>query len=239
MKLYHTLLILFILICYEGKSQSHKSTPTPYNPFEKYAQRRHIIANWQINQLADSGVLIVRLQSHKKIIDHYLKNNQPQKAREWQQIAYLQNKYIVSAFAKYYNFSKIYFMYDYSSDSLLKNYRKGIFLDTNLNRNPDIEMKEKFYLLAERSEIIESSIGLVPDSIAPHISETGATIKHVAIVIKNKYGHQLKRPFPFYVKGNNLKKYKEYVIKLNKNLHQFKEKNPRIQYPIDVKPYLY
>lgn len=212
---------------------------TQKGTFEHFAKRRHLLANWQINQLADSGALVIRLKSKRKTIEALKKNNQPKAAKELEQAVYYENKMIARAFARHYTFSKLYFIFDYSSDTLLKGLRTGFFLDTNLNRQPAIIMSEKFYLLAEKDVLVESTLGLVPDSLANSVTETGAPVKQVAIVIKNKYGHQLKRPFPYYVKGTNLKKYSEYVLKLNYKFQTFKYKNPRIQYPTDLKPFMY
>ena len=207
--------------------------------FEHFAKRRYLLANWQINQLADSGALIIRLKSKRKTIEALKKNNQLKAAKELEQTVYAENKMIVRAFARHYTFSKFYFIFDYSSDSLLKGFRKGFFLDTNLTRQPTITMSEKFYLIAEQDALVESALGLIPDSLASSVTETGAPVKQVAIVIKNKYGHQLKRPFPYYVKGTKLKKYSEYVLKLNNQFQTFQSKNPRIPYPRDLKPFMY
>lgn len=207
--------------------------------FKHFRTNRILISNWQINQLADSGALVVRLKSNKKAIDALKKSNQLNTAQQIEKQTFLINKKTVSAFARYYTFSKAYFIYDYSSDSLLKDIRKGIFLDTNLQRDFKIEMKEKFYLIAEKDDVVQSSIGWVPETEANKVSETGAPIKTVAIVIKNKYGHQLKRPFPFYIKGTYINKYDLYVKKLVHRLNEFKKKNPRTDYPADIKDFLY
>lgn len=207
--------------------------------FKHFRRRRIFVANWQINQLADSGALVVRLKSNKKSIEALKKLNKLNTAKELEISTYAMNKQIVRAFYHHYHFSKLYFIYDYSYDSLLKKIKGNYFLDTNLQRNPDIQLTEKFYLIAEKDNLVQSSIGFVPESQAKSVSETGAPVKEVAIVIKNKYGHQLKSPFPYYVKGNNILKYPLYVQKLQKRFEEFKSKNPRENYPDDVKPFLY
>lgn len=207
--------------------------------FEHFRKRRILIANWQIHQLADSGALVVRLKSNRKAIQILLSKNQHKTAKEIEINTFYENKKIVSAFARNYHFSKLYFIYDYSSDSLLKGFRKGFFLDTNLQRSPNIEMKETFYLIAEKGTLTESHLGLVPDSMAAKVSESGATIKEVAIVVKNKFGIQLKNPFPYYVAGTNINKYDTYVKKFNNKLIKFRQKSPKLDYPIDLKPFMY
>jgi hypothetical protein len=59
-------------------------------------------------------------------------------------------------------------------------------------------MTEKFYLLAERDYAYNSSIGFVPEDSASLAVERGNAVREMAVVVKNKYGHQLKRPFPYY-----------------------------------------
>lgn len=207
--------------------------------YKKFAIKRKLLSNWQINQLADSGALVVRLKSNKKAIDHLIKHHQIETAKRLQRSTDIENQYIVSAFIKYYKFSKLYFIYDYSSDSLRKNIRGNYFLNQDLQRDSNIVMKEKFYLIAERDYVVQSTIGFVPDTLADQQTERGAPFKSVAIVIKNKYGHQLKHPFPYYVKGTKITKYDTYVMKLNDHLTKFKQKNPRIPYPDYLKPYMY
>lgn len=228
------LLIFLILITSNIYSQSNNDYQ-----FYKFRQRRILLANWQINQLADSGALIVRLKSNRKAIELLKSKQQLKTAREIEQTTFLENKKIVSAFARKYKFSKLYFLYDYSSDSLLKGFRKGFFLDTNLNRNTDIELKENFYLIAERGSLVESHLGLIPDSLATKVSESGPTSKDVAIIVKNKYGFQLKHPFPYYINGMNINKYDIYVTKFVNKLNKFKQKSPRVEYPLDLRPYMY
>ncbi len=234
------ILILFLIFCF-----SKSMFPQPVNDYintnqyKKFRIRKKMIASWQINQLSDSGALVVRLKSNKKAIDILFKKNQIKAANELKKSTFNQNKIIVDAFLKYYNFSKLYFIYDYSSDSLRKGWRKGFFLNAQLTRDSSIVMREKFYLIAEQGELVQSSIGLIPDSLAAKETERGTPVKQVAIVIRNKYGHQLKHPFPYYIKGTNLKKYSNYLIKLNKALREFKSKNPRQDYPSDLKPFMY
>ncbi|GAB4449423.1 MAG: hypothetical protein OHK0036_06400 [Bacteroidia bacterium] len=228
------LLTLLILITSNIYSQNNNDYQ-----FYKFRQRRILLANWQINQLVDSGALIVRLKSNRKVIEMLKAQQKLKTAKEVELSTYSENKKIASAFARNYKFSKLYFMYDYSSDSLLKGIRKGFFLDTNLNRNPDIELIENFYLIAERGSLVESHLGLIPDSLATKVSESGPTSKEVAIIVKNKYGFQLKHPFPYYVNGMNINKYDIYVTKFVNKLNKFKQKSPRVEYPLDLRPYMY
>lgn len=167
--------------------------------FEKFYKRRNVIGAWQVNELK-TGALVVRLKTNKKLIDALKADGNPQMAEEKQLEQYIINKNTMLAYIDHYKFSKVYFIYSNSSDSLLNGIRKGIFVDTNMVVNQGIIMSEKFYLLAERDYVYNSSIGFVREDSARSTIEKGNPVKEMAVVIKNKYGHQLKSPFPYFVK---------------------------------------
>lgn len=177
-----------------------------YNPkdykdnsqFHNFYKRRTAISKWQINQLKN-GALVVRLHNNKTLIESLRKMGKADLAtqKEYEMMAI--NKNIILAFKKNYNFSPVYFFYSSNSDTLLKGARSGIFLDTNLTVDPSISLKEKFYLIAEKDDVYNSSIGFVTEDTARYVKEVGNASKEAAMVIKNKYGHQLKEPFPFFV----------------------------------------
>jgi hypothetical protein len=221
--------------------------------FEKFRKRRIVIAAWQVNQLK-TGALVVRLKTNQKVIDGLRKQGKESLAqqKEMEQFAIDQNT--MYSYKKSFNFCKVYFIYSNSSDTLLKGARSGIFLDDNLIVDPNIIMQEKFYLLAERDYAYNSSIGFVKEDSARYVSEGGNPVKEMAIVIKNKYGHQLKGPFPYFVKdktyaGTNAgieqqimfkgqakivligkqfsrEKLMSYIEILNDNLKQFHQSSP-------------
>ena len=107
------------------------------------------------------------------------------------------------AYGDYLKFCKVYFIFSNSSDTLMNGARTGIFLDSNLKVDPTITMNEKYYLLAERDYGYNSSIGFVKEDSARKVVESGNPVREMAIVLKNKYGHQLKGPFPYAVKEKN------------------------------------
>ena len=185
--------------------------------FEKFRKRRMVVAGWQINQLK-SGALVVRLKTSKTLIDALRSKGQTVLADEKQLEQDAININTMRAYINNYTFSKVYFMYSNFSDSLLNGKRAGIFLDTTLTIDPKIVMEEKFYLLAERDYTYNSSIGFVPEDSARIQIEKGNAIKEVPVVIKNKYGHQLKAPFPYYAgeKFNQQKKI-DYIVYITIN----------------------
>jgi hypothetical protein len=262
---------LFLINC--AVSVAQDKNKSVYNPpdykdnsqFEHFYKRRTAISKWQINQLK-SGALVVRLRNNKKLIESLRKMGKADLAtqKEYEMMAI--NKNIVLAFQKYYTFSKVYFFYSHHSDTLLNGARSGIFLDSNLVVDPSIEMKEKFYLLAEQDDVYNSSIGYVKEDTARFVKEIGNPSKEAAMVIKNKYGHQLKDPFPFYVtnkstvngtpivkikvgdaiipvtveKRQRIERHYIYVAALNRYLNDFYKANTGYEVTDDnIKPFLY
>lgn len=166
--------------------------------FKKFLKRRRVIGAWQINQLK-TGALVVRLRTNARLIETLKVQGNTELARQKYFETYVMNKNTMMAYRNNYDFSKLYFIYSSSSDSLLKGARTGIFLDTALNVDPNIIMNEDFYLLAERDYVFNSSIGFVPIDSAEKQIERGNPGTEMIAVIKNKFGHQLKEPFPYNV----------------------------------------
>jgi hypothetical protein len=165
--------------------------------FKKFYRHRDVTTAWQINQLKD-GALVVKLKTNSKQVNALNKIGNTKKAIEKTIETFIVNKNIMMAYLDRYNFSKVYFVYSHFQDSLLKGIRSGIFLDTNLVVNNTIEMKESFYLIAEKDFAYNSSIGFVKEDSARYAVEKGNPSGGMwDIVVKNKYGHQLKRPFPY------------------------------------------
>ena len=196
------LLLFFIFSCSEYFCQRDNSV---YNDkdyknkeqFEKYLKRRKIVGNWQINQLK-TGALVIKLKTNKKLIEQLTKSGNTKLAESKTLENAIVNKCIMMAFKDKFTFCKLYFMFSHFNDSLLAGVRKGIFLDSNLVIDPTIEMTEKFYIIGEKDRAYNSSIGFVPEDSARFAREKGnSTGVEFVAVLKNKYGHQLKKPFPY------------------------------------------
>ncbi|HQQ93458.1 MAG TPA: hypothetical protein PLQ93_02800 [Bacteroidia bacterium] len=147
--------------------------------------------------------MVVRLRSNRLLLDELKKNGKAELAKTKTLEQFAINRNTMMAYIENLNFCKVYFIYSNSSDSLMNGVRQGIFLDTNLNIDPAIQLKETFYLLAERDYGYNSSIGFVKEDSARMVKETGTAVRQMAVVLKNKYGHQLKTPFPYLVKEKN------------------------------------
>jgi hypothetical protein len=178
---------------YSDKEKDYKDRKS----HENYRKRRLAVASWQINQLKD-GALVVRLNTNHLLINAFKQRGLPEEAERARLQQAAINLNIIRAYTNKYKFSKVYFMYGTSSDSLRKGTRSGIFIDSTLKVNPSISMNEKFYLLAESDYVFNSSIGFVPEDSATSVRERGnPSSDEFPIVVKNKYGHQLKNPFPY------------------------------------------
>ena len=172
--------------------------------FEKFYKRKNLVGNWQINQFK-KGALVVKLKTNSNLIDQLVKAGKKELAEEKRLENFIYNRTVMEAFKDKFTFCKVYFTFSHYTDSLLNGARSGIFLDSNLMEDASIVMSEKFYLIGERDRIYNSSIGFVPEDSARLVKETGNPSGYdVLAVLKNKYGHQLKKPFP-YVCGYGLK----------------------------------
>lgn len=191
-----------MLICCDAVAQMQygaygKDDYKNKDQFEKFQKRRKVIGAWQVNELK-TGALIVKLKTNNKLVEELIRSGKKDLADEKKLETYFINKHIMQAFKDHFDFCKVYFVYSYSGDSLMKGVRKGIFLDSTLAVNPSIELTEKYFLVAERDYVYNSSIGFVPEDSARYVKEQGnPSGEQAAAVIKNKYGHQLKKPFPY------------------------------------------
>jgi hypothetical protein len=211
-RLLNKLAVLFVLCCLcEGSLLAQEGVLPPVykdykdpEQFEKFRRRRITVAAWQINTLKKEGALVVRLKTNQLLIKELRRKGQEKLATEKQLEQFAVNRTTMFAYLENFRFCKVYFIYTNHSDSLLNGARQGIFLDTSLNVDPNIVMNESFYLLAERDMSYSSSIGFVREDSARFIKETGNPIQQMAIVLKNKYGHQLKKPMPYALKDHTV-----------------------------------
>lgn len=197
--LFAVVLLMAFVPTVKAQSPSIKTRESDYKDADQFAhfgRRRKVVSAWQAHQL-HNGALVVKLRTNATAINLLRKEGQVALADQKMLETAAMNKNLMVAFLKHYKYSKVYFIYSHSGDSLFNGIREGIFLDTTLSVNKAIVMKEAFYLVAETDRIYNSTIGFVPEKIAHSQVERGnPTGGDALIVIKNKYGHQLKRPFP-------------------------------------------
>jgi len=228
-----------------GFSQEDDPKPPKVNnyradsSFNDFNKLRFSVAKAQINLLKKEGALFVRLKTNANTINRLKKAGNIDLATQVERETQINNKSIIRAFKKGFDFCPVYFFYSDCSDSVKHNKLSGIFVDSTLNVNSSIVFKETFYLIAEQGSIYDSSLGIVSEADAPKAIERGAASKEVAIVVKNKYFIQLHKPFPYYQSGYSMKKYAEYVKKFNKELQDFYTKNSSYVMPPEIKEFVY
>lgn len=214
-RLLNNWLYFFLFISAFSLAQGVGSNVPEYqnkDQFKKFKKRANLVSAWQIQNLR-FGALVVRLQNNQRKVDALRKVGEQNLANEVIAAAQFYNKLMIRAYTKEFKFCKVYFIYSQVSDSLLNGTRKGIFLDSTLKVNPSINMTENFYIIAEKDYVYNSSIGFVKEDTARFVKENGNRTIDVAVVLKNKYGHQLKSPFPLYVKRAFLKSSSDYLAK--------------------------
>ena len=205
-------LALFFIAGFAISQEAASETPV-YDDYKDRTQHknfsiiRRVVSEWQIHQLKN-GALVVRLKTNQKVIDALLQRGEKRLAEKKRLEQLAININISRAYRYRYKFSALYFMYSFSSDTLLNGGRTNMFLDSMLVIDSSIIMKESFYLLAETDNIYNSSIGFVKEEEAKAQIEQGSeTTVDALIVLKNKYGHQLKHPFPYRAYADPIHRY--------------------------------
>ncbi len=178
--------------------------------FKKYNKRSKQISAWQIQNLK-FGAIVVRLQNNHLKIEACKKRGDIKLAKQVMAETKLYMRMMTKAYTENFDFCEVYFMYQQYSDSLFKGVRKGIFIDTTLAIDPSIEMKESYYLIAEKDYVYNSSVGFVKEDSANVVKESGNRTIEAPVVLKNKYVHQLKDPFPYYINRSFLRTTSKYL----------------------------
>ena len=167
--------------------------------FANFNNLRFDIARGQIVSLKNNGALLVRLKTNANTINRLKAAGNNDLATQVERETAIKNKIIILSYLQEFKFCPVYFFSSDYSDSVKHKNITGIFLDTNLVINPNIVCTASFYVIADnRSAICNSSLGVVPESLANSSVERGAPERDVAIVIKNRYFIQLHKPFPYF-----------------------------------------
>jgi hypothetical protein len=199
-KLCFLFFILFSIKTYSQNDGVKKPTYKDYKSdtaFKDFNKLRYKVAYAQIN-LLKKGALLVRLKTNNRAITKLKAAGNIDLATNLAKETELENKIVMSAYKKEFNFCPVYFFYSDFSDTIRKGILTGVFLDSNLTINPSIACKASFFLIAEQDGIYNSSLGIIPESFAKHASENGSYARDAGIVLKNKYFLQLNKPFPFF-----------------------------------------
>ena len=228
-----------------GFCQEENTTHPKVNNFKEdssfaaFGKYRESVAKAQIISLKNGGALLVRLKTNTNTINRLKAAGSMDLATQVERETRLNNKAIVRAYTNEFKFCPVYFFNSDCSDSVKHKSLSGIFVDTNLVINSNIVCNASFYLVAEQGSIYDSSLGLVSEAQASKASEKGTPAKEVFMVIKNRFFIQLNKPFPYYQQGYAIKKYSDYVKKMNTSFLDFYTKNKNFVMPAEVKQYVY
>ncbi len=132
------------------------------------------------------------------------------------------NRELVNAMEELYDFSALYFVYDTAVVQLKSGVKEGIFVNENLESDPQIRLEEKTFFVLRMGT-----------------TKKGSTTGLEALVVADSALDDLTAPFPYYVRTNHwarvflrifspkkvIKKDARRVVgKLNKNLHGYHER---------------
>jgi hypothetical protein len=192
-------LIVILFVWNASFAQEERSSDKDYQnteEFKRFRRRSLKVSSWQIQNLK-FGAIVIRLQNDQRKIDGYLKVGDKKSAALVLAEAQYRNRSIIYAALSQLDFCKVYFIFSQNSDSLLAGKRSNVFIDSSLKVQPNIVMYEKFYVILEEDFLYQTSIGFVKEDSAKYAVERGYTNGSKPFIFKNKYGHQLKTPFPY------------------------------------------
>jgi len=199
--------------------------------FANFHALRFDIAKAQIVSLKKDGALLVRLKTNANTINRLKAAGNNDLATQVERETAIKNKIIILSYLQEFKFCPVYFFSSDYSDSVKHKNITGIFLDTNLVINPNIVCTASFYVIADnRSTICNSSLGVVPESLANSSVERGPPERDVAIVIKNRYFIQLHKPFPYFqIKSTNQSFYNGKETMTSIKLNALYEQLPKLK----------
>ncbi|MBM3404237.1 MAG: PorT family protein [Bacteroidetes bacterium] len=187
-------------------SLNHKAKQViSYRKIRKHAAREQI-------QSLKSGTLLVRLKTSATRINAMEKIGKTAQAEQIRMEQDLENKKIISAFQKHFDFCKVLFFYSPHSRDVKEKRVDGIFLDGKLQVGPSIRVDtSKPIFIAEFGAIEPDTIKFfsgyryetarnwgIP-RIRSYYSPS-ADFDFYALVIMDDQFVQLKRPFPYYTR---------------------------------------
>lgn len=130
------------------------------------------------------GALLVSLKSKKNTIKAFEAKGLNERAEMLREEQTLKNKEIINAFNEKYDFSDVYYFYDFDSRAVKEGDLKGVMLNEELEKDDGIVPESGSYYIARVGNVYSETF---QDDIS-------------GIVIMDRNMEQLEKPFPFYVK---------------------------------------
>lgn len=171
--------------------------------------------------------LLVRLPTKQKSIDALIKTGREAKAEQLKADLRDRNLELMRAFKDEFSFCPVYFFYSSDSEYVLKGALDSVgFLDSTLTVDPNIAVNLDDFYTAEIS-LVEQDTSTKHRNLRDSDMDDrdnareakyygGANMRFEALIIKDEYFNQLRRPFPYYSRTLNsffLKKELSEVVK--------------------------
>jgi hypothetical protein len=214
MSLRSLILLVLFFVSFQAFAQSETKV---FNEFSSDREKAHT----QI-VLLKSGALIVRLKTQDRKIEAYKNSGNTKLASKLEKELYAFNNLLVQSFIKYYNFSKVYFIFPSDYSELLNANNSGYFLNNKMQKDPSIEVNfEDDFFICEYGVVYDEDI-LDQNNVRTKVVTSTPRLQD-ALVIKDLELVQLLSPFPTF-ESIRLKTVEKSVENLNKNLHKFYNK---------------
>lgn len=208
------ILILFIFISNCVFSQSDTRVFDTFSNDREKAQTQIV--------LLKSGALIVRLKTQDRKIEAYKNAGNTKLVNKLEKELNIFNSNLIESFNKYYNFSKVYFIFPLDYNELLAGKNSGYFLNNKMHKDASIEINfEDDFFVCEYGVVYDEDI--IDQNNAKTKVVTSTPRQQDALVIKDLDLVQLLSPFPAYV-SIRLKTVDKSVENLNNSLHKFYNK---------------
>jgi hypothetical protein len=225
------LFLLTILIANFGICQQNST----FRGQQQSKVERIFAAETQIVELKNS-FLLIRLKTGKNTIDAMLKAGQSEMAEKRQKQIDEENIRIIKSFRTEFDFCPVYFFYSDDSKFVAeKQFEKVKFLNDSLQPDNTIKLNSEKFFIAEWGNVkgdtasYYSHTSYEPDgnfSQGPvYVYYGGGSTDAKGLIVKDCRFHQLRSPFPFFIKNPFFRKKEKteiYVVReLNRKLWDY------------------
>lgn len=157
-------------------------------------------ADYYIHALKEEGALIILLNLDMRKIDLYRNAGNTQLADKLEAELKLENQSYAVSFLdkKIFDFCPIYVTEAKNMSAILSGQRYGIFLNTNLEVDSSISLKEDYLLFARKGQVFETQS--ISTNHWKRQAITSNPVIQEAFVLYDAENIQLMPPFPFYVR---------------------------------------
>ena len=178
------------------------------NTFNKNKKKQKKAKSNENIKTLKNNALLIRLRAYKRQIELANKTNNINLKNEIIKRRDANNREIMKAFQKRFNFCPVYFFYNSDTKKILKRNFNSVFLDSNLQKDTSIHFSLNKFFIGEISEASTDT------SYSTDFSNYGIHIRDENLNI-------IPKPFPNFISGYfafSKKDYQDMVRLLNKKL---------------------